>query len=162
MVTDVARRSQRTVAAGVVVTCLVGLLSAPVVVLGLGSDPSGWARGGGVAMVLLGAASLALVGRTFRSLLPRVLLGATASVLVALTVGVVAVDLGTSSLWYAFAVAAVVAPAAVLAAVQLGGGWRSVWWGRVGEALETMTGVVVLALVPLASGLFDLIRTSVG
>ena len=162
MVTDVARRSQRTVAAGVVVTSLVGLLSAPVVVLGLGSDPSTWARWGGVAMVLLGAASLALVGRTFRSLLPRVLLGATACVLVALTAGVVASELGTPALWYGFAAAAVVAPAAVLAAVQLGGGWRSVWWGRVGEILETMTGVVVLALVPLASGLFDLIRTSVG
>lgn len=162
MVTDVARRSQRTVAAGVVVTSLVGLLSAPVVVLGLGSDPSTWARWGGVAMVLLGAASLALVGRTFRSLLPRVLLGATACVLVALTAGVVASELGTPALWYGFAAAAVVAPAAVLAAVQLGGGWRSVWWGRVGEILETMTGVVVLALVPLASGLFDLIRTSIG
>ncbi|WP_445259104.1 hypothetical protein [Nocardioides aurantiacus] len=162
MVREVARRSQRTVGTGVVVTAVVAAVTGPVVVLGLGGDPTTWARWGGVALVLLGAASLALVSRSFRSLGLRTLIGLTAAWLVALTGAVVAGDLGASALWYAFATALVVAPAVLLAAVRLGGGWRSVWWARVGEVLETLTGVFVLALVPLAAGLFDLVRTSVG
>ncbi len=162
MVREVARRSQRTVGTGVVVSAVGAAVTGPFVVLGLGGDPTPWARWGGVALVLLGAASLALVSRSFRSLGLRTLIGLTAAWLVALTGAAVAGDLGTSALWYAFAAALVVAPAVLLAAVRLGDGWRSVWWARVGEVLETMTGVLVLALVPLASGLFDLVRTTVG
>ncbi|ROR92649.1 hypothetical protein [Nocardioides aurantiacus] len=162
MVREVARRSQRTVGTGVVVSAVAAAVTGPFVVLGLGGDPTSWARWGGVALVLLGAASLALVSRSFRSLGLRTLLGLTAAWLVALTGTAVATDLGPDALWYAFAAALVVAPAVLLAAVRLGGGWRSVWWARVGEILETLTGVFVLALVPLASGLFDLVRTSVG
>ncbi|WP_156384263.1 hypothetical protein [Marmoricola sp. Leaf446] len=162
MVREVARRSQRTVGTGVVVSAVAAAVTAPFVVLGLGGQPTSWARWGGVALVLLGASSLALVSRSFRSSGLRTLLGLTAAWLVALTGTAVATDLGADALWYAFAAALVVAPAVLLAAVRLGGGWRSVWWARVGEILETLTGVLVLALVPLACGLFDLVRTSVG
>lgn len=162
MVREVARRSQRTVGTGVVVSSVAAALTGPFVVLGLGGDPTTWARWGGIALVLLGAASLALVSRSFRSLGLRTLLGVTAAWLVALSGAAVASGLGSDGLWYAFAAALVVAPAVLLAAVRLGGGWRSVWWARVGEILETLTGVFVLALVPLAAGLFDLVRTSVG
>lgn len=162
MVREVAHHSRRTVAAGVVVTCFTAAVTGPVMVLAGGGEPTRWAHWAGLAMVVLGAASLALVGRTNRSLLPRLLLGLTAGWLVALTVTVVAVDLEASGRWYVFVAVAVLAPAVVLAAVSLGAGWRSVWWARVGEVLETLSGVFVLALLPLASGLFDLVRSAVG
>ena len=162
MVHEVARRGQRTVGTGVVVSAVTAAVTGSFVVLGLGGEPTTWARWGGVALVLLGASSMALASRSFRSLGLRTLLGIAAAWLVALTGTAVATDLGTDALWYAFGAALLVAPAVLLAAVRLGAGWRSVWWARVGEVLETMTGVFVLALVPLASGLFDLVRTSVG
>ena len=162
MVSEVARRSQRTVGTGLVVSAVAAATTGPFVVLGLGGDPTSWARWGGIALVLLGAASLALVSRSFRVLGLRTLIGLTAAWLVALTGAAVATGLGPDALWYAFAAALLVAPAVLLAAVRLGGGWRSVWWARVGEVLETATGVFVLALLPLAAGLFDLVRTSAG
>lgn len=162
MVHEVARRGQRTVGTGVVVSAVTAAVTGPFVVLGLGGEPTTWARWGGVALVLLGASSMALAARSFRSLGLRTLLGIAAAWLVGLTGTAVATGLGTDALWYAFGAALLVAPLVLLAAVRLGTGWRSVWWARVGEVLETMTGVFVLALLPLASGLFDLVRTSVG
>ena len=140
MVHEVARRGQRTVGTGVVVSAVTAAVTGPFVVLGLGGDPTAWARWGGVALVLLGAASMALASRSFRSLGLRTLLGAAAAWLVALTGTAVATELGTDALWYAFGAALLVAPAVLLAAVRLGAGWRSVWWARVGEVLETHDG----------------------
>ncbi|SDS98453.1 hypothetical protein SAMN04488570_3210 [Nocardioides scoriae] len=162
LVHEVARRSQRTVGTGVVVSAVTASVTGLFVVLGLGGDPTTWARWGGFALVVLGASSLALVSRSFRSPVLRTLLGVTALWLVALTGTAVAGRLGHDALWYSFAAAVLVAPLVVVSAVRLGGGWRSVWWARVGEVLETTTGVLVVALVPLACGLFDLVRTSVG
>lgn len=162
MVQEVVARSRRTVTAGVLATATAATIAGPVVALGWGASRTPWAAWAGVAMVLLSAATLALVGRTFRSAWPRTVLAVTSCWLV--VVGLVALTsrLEPTQLWWCFGVVAVVAPLVLVAAVQLGSGWRSVWWARLGEILETLTGVLVLALVPLASGLFDLVRTSFG
>lgn len=160
LVREVVARSRRTVLAGVLVTASVASLSGVVVVLGTGGDRTAWAALGGLAMVAFGGGSFGLVARTFRSRWPRLLLGLTACWLLALSGAALLALLGETSRWYAFAALAVVVPAVVLGAVRLGHGWRSVWWARTGEVLETLAGVFVLALVPLAAGLFDLVRTS--
>ncbi len=162
MVSELVARSRRTVLAGVLVAVVVATASGPVVVLGLGSDRTTWAAWGGLAMVALGAASVGLVGRTFRSRLPRLLLAGTSGWLFLVCGVALARSLEGSLVWWAVAVVAVVATAVVLTAVQLGRGWRSVWWARVGEVLQTLTGVFVIALVPLATGLFDAVMTSFG
>jgi hypothetical protein len=43
-------------------------------------------------------------------------------------------------------------------AVALGRGWSSVWWSRRAEQAETMAGIVLVAAMPLTTGLFDAVR----
>lgn len=160
MVRDVVARSRRTVLAGVLVAAGVASVAGSVVVLGTGDDRTAWTALGGLAMVALGGGSFGLVARTFRSRWPRLLLGLTSCWLLALSGAALLALLGETWRWYVFAGLALVVPGVVLAAVRLGHGWRSVWWARTGEVLETLAGVFVLALVPLATGLFDLVRTS--
>ncbi|WP_030483916.1 hypothetical protein [Nocardioides aequoreus] len=160
MVRDVVARSRRTVLAGVLVAAGVASVSGSAVVLGTGDDRTAWTALGGLAMVALGGGSFGLVARTFRSRWPRLLLGLTSCWLLALSGAALLALLGETWRWYVFAGLALVVPAVVLGAVKLGQGWRSVWWARTGEVLETLAGVFVLALVPLATGLFDLVRTS--
>ncbi|GAB4000765.1 hypothetical protein GCM10028771_36970 [Nocardioides marmoraquaticus] len=165
MVDDVVAHSRRAVVAGVVVTSITAAVAAPVVLLRggpLGGDATTWAGIGCLALVGLAGAALGLAGRSFRSRLPRRLLGLSSCWLVLLAGGALAARLDGSWVWWSLAVLVLVVPGVVMAAVRLGHGWRSVWWARAGEVVETLCGVLVVALVPLASGLFDVIRTSFG
>ena len=57
-----------------------------------------------------------------------------------------------------FAGVALLALVVTLTAVQLGRGWRSVWWARVADLVEGLSIVLIVALVPLASGFSEAIR----
>ena len=161
MVREVAARSARAVSAAVALAAALAAITAPVLVRG-DRDATSWGHWGGIALVAAGAAFLALVGRGFRSLAVRAVLGLTALWASGLVAVAVTVQLGVAARWVVFGVAALLTLPVLAAAVRLGRGWRSVWWARVGELLETTTGVLVVALLPLATGLFDVVRVSAG
>ena len=73
--------------------------------------------------------------------------------------GLAAVRAGDATTeWGVFAAAGAVALVVVVAAVQLGRGWRSVWWARAADLTEGLCVVLIVALVPLASGFSAVIR----
>jgi hypothetical protein len=109
-------------------------------------------------MVGLGGIGLSLVARSFRSVLPRVALRVAATWVLGFLGLVVLRELGTTAGWVTFAGAVGLALVVVLAALSLGRGWRSVWWARVADVAEALCVVLVVAAVPLASGLFDVVR----
>lgn len=154
-VVDLVRRGQRLVAAGTVAIAAAVSVTGPLLVLRSGEDVQGI---GALAMVGLGAGGLALVARSFRSVLPRVLLRASAL----WTAGFLGVELlrhgGAPAAWWSFAATALLAAVVVVVAVSLGRGWRSVWWARAADVAEALAIVLVVAALPLASGLFDAVR----
>jgi len=60
--------------------------------------------------------------------------------------------------WTAFAVLVLLAGVSTAAGVTIGRGWRSIWWARAADVAEGLAIVLVVAAVPLATGLFDAVR----
>jgi hypothetical protein len=151
----VVRRGQRLVAAGTVLIAVVCAVTGPLVVDGAGTGPTGI---GSLVLVGLGGFALAMVARSFRFPLPRLVLRLAAGCVLAF-VGLEVMDgLGERWTWAVFAGLVLLAGVATAAAVALGRGWRSIWWTRVADAAEGLAVVLVVAAVPLASGLFDAVR----
>lgn len=111
---------------------------------------------GGRVQVGVAAVALALVARAYRDWRLQALLRAGAATMV-LLLGAALGELGaTTSLVLAAALAAV-ATGVVWAALALGRGWRSVWWARMADVGQSLCIATSVALLPLASGLFDLV-----
>jgi hypothetical protein len=63
--------------------------------------------------------------------------------------------------WWIFVVGAAVGALTVSVGLALGRGWRSVWWARFADVVEALAVVLVVAAVPLASGIFGAVRSLV-
>jgi hypothetical protein len=109
-------------------------------------------------MVGLGAVALSLVARSFRAALPRLALRLCAAWLLAALGLAVLRSADSTTDWGVFAGALLLSLVVTLTAVQLGRGWRSVWWARAADVTEGLGIVLIVALVPLASGLSEVIR----
>lgn len=155
-VAELARRGQRILVAGTLAAALTTVVSAAVV---LGSTRHlGATSLGAQLMVAAGACALALTARSVRALLPRLALRTAAAWSFVLLAWQLVGDHAPGAAWPWFAGGAVLGAVAVLAAVLLGRGWRSVWWARAADVSETLSVVLVLATVPVATELFTLVR----
>lgn len=145
---------QRTVYATTVALSLVVLASVPVMVLAF----EGIQRQGCLALLVLGGAALVFMARPHRAVLPRRSMRLAGSVSIA--AAGVALILEAPGTWgSAPAVGAVVLGGLiVVSAIAVGGGWRSIWWSRVGEIAEGLSLALALAVLPVATGLFDAVR----
>jgi hypothetical protein len=157
-VATVVRRSQRLLTAGTLVISGVVTVGGALLVREVERDVVGVSR---VAMVLLGAAALALVARSVRARVPRLALRLSAALVTAWT-GVLLLGAGDHlTTWWVFAAAACLGAITVSVAIALGQGWRSVWWARFADVVESLAVVLVVAAVPLASGIFSAVRSLV-
>lgn len=157
-VTAVVRRGQRLMTSGTVVISGVVVVGGSVLVSDVEPDTIGVSR---VVMVLLGAAGLALVARSVRARVPRLALRLSAAAVAAWT-GLLLLDVeDAGTAWWIFVAGAALGALTVSVAVALGQGWRSVWWARLADVVEALAIVLVVAAVPLASGLFDAVRSLV-
>jgi hypothetical protein len=145
---------QRTVYATTVALSLVVLASVPVMVLAF----EGIQRQGCLALLVLGGAALVFMARSHRAVLPRRSMRLAGSVSIA--AAGVALILEAPDTWgSAPAVGAVVLGGLiVVSAIAVGAGWRSIWWSRVGEIGEGLSLALALAVLPVATGLFDAVR----
>jgi hypothetical protein len=114
-----------------------------------------WAATGAQVMVGVGAAAIALLGRSYRDWQLQLLLRVSAATMAVLLARSVLLDLGPVASLALTAGLAAVAVGVVWAALALGRGWRSVWWARVADILQSLALALALALLPLSSGLFD-------
>ncbi len=157
-VAAVVRRGQRLMTSGTVVISAVVVVGGALLVRGAELDVLGVSR---VAMVLLGAAALALVARSVRARVPRLALRLSAGVVTAWT-GVTLLDVGDPrATWWVFAVGGALGALTVSVGLALGQGWRSVWWTRLADVCEALAVALVVAAVPLASGIFGAVRSLV-
>ena len=154
-VTAVVQRGLRLVTAGTFVIAGTVALTGPLLVLGADLDRQGI---GSLVMVGLGGAGLLLVARSFRSTLPRVALRVAATWVLGVLGYAVLSELGPTTAWWVFGATSALALLVTATAVSLGRGWRSVWWARVADIVEGLSIVLVVAVVPLASGFFDVVR----
>ena len=154
----VVRRGQRLMTSGTVVISAVVVVGGVLLVHDAEDDLVGISR---VVMVLLGAAALALVARSVRARVPRTALRVSAGLVAAWT-GLTLIDVGDpGTAWWIFAAAAAVGALTISVALALGQGWRSVWWARLADVCEALAIVLVVAAVPLASGIFGAVRSLV-
>jgi hypothetical protein len=154
-VDHLVKRGQTLVAAGTVMIAVLAGVTGPLLLLAGADDLAGTCS---QVMVGLGAVGLSLVARSFRATLPRLALRLCSWwLLAALGLAVVGAA-GSTTEWGVFAGVAVLALVVTLTAVQLGRGWRSVWWARAADLVEGLAIVLMVALVPLASGLSEAIR----
>jgi hypothetical protein len=155
VVADLAGRGRRLLVAASVAVALTSAAAALVLVVPAGSGTSGTAA---QVLCALAGLSLLLMSRSVRATAPRAALRAAGSVAVlAVAVGT-AVRLGDTALWWTAAAALLVGSGVSAGAVAVGRGWRSVRWSRAAEVAETLTVVLCLAALPLATGLFDHVR----
>ncbi len=154
-VRSVVTRGQRLVSAGTVVIALVVVVAGPVLVRAADRDLRGY---GSLALVGLGAVALALVARSFRSVVPRLALRLAALGTAASLGAMLLLDGGSTLAWTVFVGAAVLGGLVVTTALSLGRGWRSVWWARVADVVEALSVVLVVAALPFASGLVAAVR----
>lgn len=148
-------RGRLLVAAGTVAVAVVVATTGPLLVRS--ADPSSLVGAGSLALVALGGIGLSLVARSFRSTLPRLCLRLSALWVLAFLGVVVLADLAPHLLWWAFGLTVGLAAVVLGAAVLLGRGWRSVWWARAADVVEGLAVVLAVGVVPLASGLFDVV-----
>ena len=159
-VRQVAGRGTRVLDAGTVAMCVLAAVSACLVASTVLRRPEALDEVRGIAAwssVGLGAVSLALAARAFRSVVSRTAMRIAATICAAAWAVVLlrTVD-GIDSL--VLAGAAVLGSALVItAAVALGRGWRSVWWGRLADVAEVAATVLVVALIPLSTGLHTVV-----
>lgn len=153
-VAELVRRGRDLLVVGTVVVAVAASAAAVL----LAQDPGDGVDALGAWLLLLfGGAGLVLTARSYRARVPRFALrlpGAIALVLVAAT-WLVRVD--GASLWWFLGGLAVASLSAVLAAVAVGRGWRSLWWARTTDLLEGAAVALCIAALPVAAGLFELV-----
>ena len=157
-VAGVVRRAQRLVTAGSVAVAVVVAVAGPVLSL---TAPHGLTGDGARVLVLLGAAVLTLAARGVRSRVPRSGFRAAAALCFLALGAEVALrlaDLGEGWWWLLPAVAALLGVLVALTAVAVGRGWRSVWWARLADVAQSLCLVLMVAAVPVATGLFAWVR----
>ncbi|HET8604852.1 MAG TPA: hypothetical protein VFM09_13055 [Marmoricola sp.] len=154
-VEEVVRRGHRVLATGTLVAAAVVAVAGPVLVVHAGEGPAGI---GALAMVGLGAAGLALMGRSFRRAGLRAILRAVAVGVVGVEATVLLTRATPPAAWSTFGAAAGTAVLVLVAAVALGQGWRSIWWARTADVVESIAVALAVAALPLACGLFEAVR----
>ncbi|MGH3413706.1 MAG: hypothetical protein ACRDPH_11575 [Marmoricola sp.] len=154
-VREVVRHGQRLLSAGSVAIGVVVCVCGALLVVAAGGDLRGI---GALVMVGLGGCALALIGRSMRARLPRLVMRVAAVFCVAF-LGVALTDrIPAAEQWLVFAGCAGLGLIVVLVALAMGRGWRSIWWARMADIAETLTVVLVVAAIPLACGIFDGVR----
>ncbi len=150
------RRGQRQVSTTTVALAVVVATTGPLLVRG--ADDSDLRGIGTVSMVGLGGAALALMARGVRSRTARSFLR-VAGLWVLAFLGAELVRRGGPSAVVWWVVGTTVLGVVIAAsAISLGRGWRSIWWARAADVAQGLALVLVLALVTVASGLFDTVR----
>lgn len=114
-----------------------------------------WAATGAQVMVGAAAVAIALLGRAYRDWQLQLLLRLAAAGMTVVLARSALLDLGPGASLALTAALAAAAAVVVWAALALGRGWRSVWWARVADILQSVALALTLALLPLSSGLFD-------
>jgi len=154
----VVRRAQRRVSAGTVAVAVVVGACGPLIAL---LSPRGLTGDGARVLAFLGAVGLALAARGVRASVPRTGLRLAAGVTV-LALGVHLVlrlhAAGADGFALVPALAAGLGGLVALAAAALGRGWRSVWWARAADVAQTLALVLMVAALPVATGLFVWVR----
>jgi len=115
-------------------------------------------RQGCLALLVLGGGALVFMARAHRAVLPRrsMRLAGSGSIAAA----GIALMLETPHSWGSAPALGAVALGGliVVSALAVGAGWRSVWWSRVGEIGEGLSLALAIAVLPVATGLFDAVR----
>jgi len=154
-VSTLVARGRRLVAAAVVAIAFVLAATAPLLASDPGDGITGMSTG---LLLLLGAGAAALVSRSYRAWLPRVLLRAAGGSVLATLVVFLAVEATREATWALAAAGVVMGALVAVAAVALGRSWRSLWWARAGDIVEATCVVLTVAVLPVAAGLFDFAR----
>lgn len=125
----------------------------------LALDPvGGWARWAAGATGIVVGVALGSTSRALRGALPRVVLRLGGAVAVLAGAGCLLAEAGDAALPAVAAGCMVLALLVLAAAGPLGRGWRSVWWGRLGDGLEALSVAGALPVSLLAAGAFDHFR----
>ena len=154
-VSEVARHGITVVSAGAMAVAIVSAASSALLLLSADDTST---RLGARIMVVAAGISLALGARAFRARIPRTALRLAGGLVLAPSVGLLVVDSGLSWQPTAAALATIAGVLVAVAGLALGRGWRSVWWGRAAEILDTLSVIVVIGAIPLATGLFETVR----
>ncbi len=109
-------------------------------------------------LLLFGGGALALTARSYRAAAPRNALRLPGALALVAPAASLLDELSGAWLWWSLSALATAAVAAVVAAVAMGRGWRSIWWTRTADVVEGMSVVLCIAALPVASGLFELVR----
>lgn len=111
-------------------------------------------REGARFLLFFVGASVLLAARSYRHRPARVLLRAAGVIAWAWLAGALLTGAGSGALLWTVVGTLLLAAVVTVAAVATGRGWRSVWWARRAEVAETLVGVLGVASVVMASGLF--------
>ncbi len=154
-VADLVREGRRLLVAGAVAVAVVA--SAAVALLTV-APGSGIDAIGVHLLLLFGGGALALTARSYRASVPRAALRLPGALALSLVVADALVALSGPGLAWALAGVAAAASAVLVSAVSLGRGWRSIWWARTADVVEALCVVLCVAALPVAAGLFELVR----
>lgn len=111
-------------------------------------------RPGALALCFFVGGGILLAARSYRHRQARVLMRCAGVFCWGWLAGHMLLDGSTQLRTYAVIGSLVLAAFVVLAAVATGRGWRSVWWARRAEIVETICGALALAVLVLSTGLF--------
>ena len=159
-VAEVVRRGQGVLLTGTLAIALSAAIAGPAAIWA--TRGQGASAVGALVMVGAGGCALALTARSVRARVPRAALRLAAVTDLAVLGGLLLARHAPGSPWPWLAGAWVLGALALLAALLLGRGWRSVWWARMADVAETLCVVVVLAALPVATGLFTVVRGLAG
>lgn len=155
-VAELVRRGQGVLLTGTLAIALAAVIAGPAAIWA--TRGQGASAVGTLVMVAAGGCALALTARSVRARVPRAALRLAAVIDLAVLGGLLLARHAPGSPWPWLAGAWVLGGLALLAALLLGRGWRSVWWARMADVAETLCVVVVLAALPVATGLFTVVR----
>jgi hypothetical protein len=154
-VLDVVHRGHRLVGAGAVAVAGVVIATASLLV----AEPDTGAAGIGVLVLIgCGGAALALGSRSYRARGPRLVLRVAGWVAMTAVLVDVLLLAGTVQLWWWSAGCLSVGVVVVVTGLAVGRGWRSIWWARATDVVESLCLVLAVAAVPVATGLFTFVR----
>lgn len=156
-VIELLKRGHRLLAAGAVAVAVVVVVAGPVLAA-LAIGGSRVEEYGSFALIGLGAASLSLLVRSFRSRVARISLRLASAWVVGFTAILIVAHHSSLVGWSIAGGAAVLGVIAIATGLAIGRGWRSVWWARMGEIAESFAMVLAIAAIPFACGLFTAVR----
>ncbi len=152
----VVRRGQGILLTGTLAIALTASVAGPAAIGA--TRGAGSAALGTLVMVGAGGCALALTARAVRARVPHGALRLAALIDLGLLGLLLLVRYAPGLPWPWLAASWVLGGVALLAGLLLGRGWRSVWWARAADVAETLCLVVVIAMLPVATGLFSVVR----